>query len=49
MVAILADCNHRSLLGLRAYRQPDKPVQRLGTLSCLWHDVLVRLDQRFAI
>jgi hypothetical protein len=20
----------------RAYRQPDKPVQRLGTLSCLW-------------
>jgi hypothetical protein len=34
---------------LRAYRQPDKPVQRLGTLSCLWHDVLVRLDQRFAI
>jgi len=25
----------RSLLGLRAYRQPEKPVQRLGTLSCL--------------
>jgi hypothetical protein len=25
----------RSLLGLRAYRQPDKPTQRLGTLSCL--------------
>ena len=25
----------RSALGLRAYRQPDKPTQRLGTLSCL--------------
>jgi len=25
----------RSLLGLRAHRQPDKSVQRLGTLSCL--------------
>jgi hypothetical protein len=23
------------LLGLRAYRQPEKPTQRLGTLSCL--------------
>ena len=45
----LAGCNARSSLGLRAHRQPDKPVQRLGTLSCLLAVVLVLLDQRFAI
>jgi hypothetical protein len=45
----LAGCNARSSLGLRAHRQPDKPVQRLGTLSCLRAFVLVLLDQRFAI
>jgi hypothetical protein len=45
----LAGCNARSSLGLRAHRQPDKPVQRLGTLSCLHAFVLVLLDQRFAI
>src|ERR1700752_4679016 len=27
-------------LGLRAHRQPDKPVQRLGTLSCLQRSFL---------
>ena len=45
----LAGCNARSSFGLRAHRQPDKPVQRLGTLSCLHAFVLVLLDQRFAI
>ena len=45
----LAGCNARSKLGLRAHRQPDKSVQRLGTLSCLLAVVLVLLDQRFAI
>src|SRR5215469_14170409 len=45
----LAGCNARSSLGLRAHRQPDKPVQRLGTLSCLRACVPVLLDQRFAI
>jgi hypothetical protein len=30
----------RSLLGLRAHRQPDKSVQRLGTLSCLQQRLL---------
>ena len=45
----LAGCNARSSFGLRAHRQPDKPVQRLGTLSCLRALVLVLLDQRFAI
>ena len=45
----LAGCNARSSLGLRAHRQPDKPVQRLGTLSCLRAFVPVLLDQRFAI
>src|SRR5208283_4370077 len=33
--ASLAGCHVRSSLGLRAYRQPEKPTQRLGTLSCL--------------
>jgi hypothetical protein len=32
---LLRPSDERSLLGLRAYRQPDKPAQRLGTLSCL--------------
>jgi hypothetical protein len=45
----LAGCDARSKLGLRAHRQPDKPVQRLGTLSCLRRVVPVLLDQRFAI
>ena len=45
----LAGCNARSLFGLRAHRQPDKPVQRLGTLSCLLAVVPVLLDQRLAI
>ena len=45
----LAGRNARSVLGLRAHRQPDKPVQRLGTLSCLLAVVPVLLDQRFAI
>jgi len=49
LVAHLAGCNARSRFGLRAHRQPDKPVQRLGTLSCLRAFVLVLLDQRFAI
>jgi len=33
----LAGHRVRSSLGLRAYRQPEKPTQRLGTLSCLRH------------
>src|ERR1700734_839714 len=33
--ASLAGCCVRSSLGLRAHRQPEKPTQRLGTLSCL--------------
>ena len=33
--ASLAGRLMRSSLGLRAYRQPEKPTQRLGTLSCL--------------
>ena len=45
----LAGTSARSSLGLRAHRQPDKPTLRLGTLSCLQHFFLVRLDQRFAI
>src|SRR5215831_19995169 len=48
-VASLAGRNARSLLGLRAHRQPDKPTLRLGTLSCLQHFFFVLLDQRFAI
>jgi hypothetical protein len=36
----LAGRNARSSLGLRAHRQPDKPVQRLGTLSCLRLELL---------
>jgi len=40
LVAHLAGCNARSWLGLRAHRQPDKPVQRLGTLSCLQRSFL---------
>jgi len=35
IAASLAGCRARSSLGLRAYRQPEKPTQRLGTLSCL--------------
>jgi len=36
-VASLAGRRVRSSLRLRAYRQPEKPTQRLGTLSCLRH------------
>jgi len=35
IAASLAGYRARSSLGLRAYRQPEKPTQRLGTLSCL--------------
>ena len=42
-------CSARSSLGLRAHRQPDKPTQRLGTLSCLRLGLPVLLNQRFAI
>jgi len=31
----VAPSNVVASLGLRAHRQPDKPTQRLGTLSCL--------------
>src|SRR3974390_2828226 len=37
------------MLGLRAHRQPEKPILRLGTLSCLQHFFSVLLDQRLAI
>jgi len=48
-MASLAGCDARSWLGLRAYRQLDKPPQRLGTLYWPSTYLLVLLDQRFAI